>query len=158
MADRKPDSLKIREAIDREAVPPVWLWTGPEDFLKEELFERLAGKLVGEDLAALNVNRYRGGHDPIEEVVNTHPSVQASAVIGLQDPSRGEVPIAFVELVEGAEFDEPSIRSHCRKSLAQYKVPRDVRMLDALPRNPTGKIMRRELSPDTPCMAAKAEA
>jgi long-chain acyl-CoA synthetase len=84
----------------------------------------------------------------IEEVLNAHPSVQASAVIGMQDPSRGEVPLAFVELVEDAEFDETALRSHCREGLAQYKVPRDIRVLDALPRNPTGKIMRRDLSAD----------
>lgn len=86
----------------------------------------------------------------IEEVLNNHPSVHASAVIGLQDESRGEVALAFVELEEGAEFDETALRAHCRKQLAQYKVPRDIRMIRELPRNPTGKIMRRELSPDWP--------
>ena len=86
----------------------------------------------------------------IEEVLDKHPSVKSSAIIGQPDPSRGEVPLAFVELVEGAEFDETSLRSHCRETLAQYKVPREIRMLEALPRNPTGKIMRRALSPETP--------
>ncbi len=81
----------------------------------------------------------------IEEVLNTHPSVAASAVIGKQDDMRGEVPIAFVELNEDSEFDEPSIRNHCRDNLAQFKVPKEVHRLDTLPRNPTGKIMRREL-------------
>ncbi|MHC4949212.1 MAG: class I adenylate-forming enzyme family protein, partial [Planctomycetota bacterium] len=83
----------------------------------------------------------------IEEVLNDHPSVHASAVIGMQDPSRGEVALAFVELEDGAAFDETALRSHCRERLAQYKVPRDIRHLEALPRNPTGKIMRRELAP-----------
>ncbi|MDQ7013231.1 MAG: AMP-binding protein [Planctomycetota bacterium] len=81
----------------------------------------------------------------IEEVVNRHPSVHASAVIGQTDPMRGEVPIAFVEMEEGAEFDEQSIRSLCREHLAGYKVPREVRLVETLPRNPTGKIVRREL-------------
>jgi long-chain acyl-CoA synthetase len=81
----------------------------------------------------------------IEEVLDAHESVKASAVIGLMDESRGEVPVAFVELVEDAEFDERALRSHCRASLAQFKVPRDIRRVDALPRNATGKIMRREL-------------
>ncbi len=84
----------------------------------------------------------------IEEVINTHPSVAASAVIGKKDDMRGEVPIAFVELNEDATFDEAAIRNHCRDSLAQFKIPKEVRVLEKLPRNPTGKILRRELKAD----------
>ncbi len=89
----------------------------------------------------------------IEEVLNAHESVQESAVIGVQDPSRGEVPLAFVELVEGATFDETALRTHCREHLAPFKVPREIRPLAELPRNPTGKIMRRDLTTKTPAMA-----
>jgi long-chain acyl-CoA synthetase len=85
----------------------------------------------------------------IEEVLNRHPSVHASAVIGVHDESRGEVPLAFVEIDDDHEFDETALRSHCREHLAQYKVPREIRRLDELPRNPTGKIMRRELNAET---------
>lgn len=86
----------------------------------------------------------------IEEVLNQHPDVHDSAVIGMQDANRGEVALAFVELAEGATFNEMQLRSHCRESLAQFKVPRDIRVLDELPRNPTGKIMRRRLNADIP--------
>lgn len=82
----------------------------------------------------------------IEEVLNRHESIKDSAVIGKQDGLRGEVPIAFVETIEGCEFDESALRAWCRDSLANYKVPREVRHVDALPRNPTGKILRRNLS------------
>jgi long-chain acyl-CoA synthetase len=86
----------------------------------------------------------------IEEVLNRHPSVKDSGVVGIMDEVRGELPVAFVEMKEDAEgkkapFDERSILAWCRQHLAGYKVPRDVRELDALPRNPTGKVMRREL-------------
>ncbi|MCA9279505.1 MAG: AMP-binding protein [Phycisphaeraceae bacterium] len=84
----------------------------------------------------------------IEQVIDTHPSVAASAVVGKKDDVRGEVPVAFVELAEGVEhdsFDPAQLLSFCRESLAPYMIPREVRVLDALPRNPTGKIMRREL-------------
>jgi len=84
----------------------------------------------------------------IEEVLNKHESVHASAVIGRQDDARGEVAIAFVELTEGHQFDEAELRKWCRDQLAQYKVPREIRLVDELPRNPTGKIMRRELKAD----------
>jgi long-chain acyl-CoA synthetase len=82
----------------------------------------------------------------IEEVLNRHPWVHDCAVIGVPDPARGEVAMAFVEIAEGASFNERELRAHCRESLAQFKVPREIRLLEALPRNPTGKIMRRALS------------
>ncbi len=81
----------------------------------------------------------------IEEALNQHPSVNASAVIGKADDVRGELPLAFVEVREGAEFDEQALKSWCRERLAGYKVPRWIRAIEQLPRNPTGKIMRREL-------------
>lgn len=81
----------------------------------------------------------------IEEVLDRHETVAASAVIGREDPVRGELPIAFVEMVEGAAFDEPALRAYCRQHLAGFKVPREILLVDNLPRNPTGKILRREL-------------
>ncbi len=81
----------------------------------------------------------------IEEVLNHHPSVAASGVIGVADDLRGELPVAFVELREGSTFDEKALLAHCRASLAGYKVPDRIVKLDELPKNPTGKIMRREL-------------
>jgi acyl-CoA synthetase (AMP-forming)/AMP-acid ligase II len=82
----------------------------------------------------------------IEEVLVKHESVSAAGVVGRPDLSRGEVAVAFVELVDGAEFSEQALRSWCRETLATFKVPKSVIVLDELPRNPTGKIMRRELS------------
>ena len=81
----------------------------------------------------------------IEEVLNLHPSVKASAVISKPDDMRGEIPIAFIELEEDAAFDDKDLRNFVRDKIAQYKVPREIRQIDELPRNPTGKILRREL-------------
>ncbi len=83
----------------------------------------------------------------IEEVLNLHPAVAASAVISKSDGMRGEVPVAFLELREEARdtFKEQDLRLWCRDRLAPFKVPRDMRVMDALPRNPTGKILRRAL-------------
>ncbi len=81
----------------------------------------------------------------IEEVLNKHPSVGSSAVIGQTDTIRGEVPVAFVEIQDGQEFNESELRSWCRENLATFKTPRKITRVDQLPRNPTGKIMRREL-------------
>lgn len=90
----------------------------------------------------------------IEEVLNQHPSVRDSAVIGQPDPMRGEVPIAFVELEDGANLDEKSILALCREKLAGYKVPKCVIPLETMPRNATGKIMRRQLKAPTPASDA----
>jgi long-chain acyl-CoA synthetase len=89
----------------------------------------------------------------IEEVLNKHPSVKDSGVVGMTDGIRGELPVAYVEMLddpsgpEGAKlpFDEKELQRWCREHIAGYKVPRHIRVIDALPRNPTGKVMRREL-------------
>ncbi|MFG0256478.1 MAG: class I adenylate-forming enzyme family protein [Phycisphaerales bacterium JB043] len=81
----------------------------------------------------------------IEEILNRHPDVHDSAVLGQPDPSRGERAVAFVELVDGAGFDESKIRDFCFENLPRHKAPAWVKHVDALPRNPTGKIMRRAL-------------
>ncbi|MEQ9454918.1 MAG: AMP-binding protein [Phycisphaeraceae bacterium] len=84
----------------------------------------------------------------IEEILNQHPSVHASAVVGRKDPTRGELPIAFVELTENNTLDEKALRAFCRDHMAPFKVPREIHHLPELPRNPTGKILRRELNPN----------
>ncbi len=82
----------------------------------------------------------------IEEVLNKHEAVHASAVVGVHDEVRGELPWAFVEMAAGAAFDETALRAWCREHLAGYKVPREIISVEELPKNPTGKILRRELS------------
>lgn len=89
----------------------------------------------------------------IEEVLNAHRAVHASGVVGQTDPSRGEVPVAFVELAEDQDSSEEhktqlktELKAWCRDQLAGYKSPREIHFVDALPRNPTGKVQRRELA------------
>jgi long-chain acyl-CoA synthetase len=82
----------------------------------------------------------------IEEALQAHPGVAMAGVIGVRDPMRGELPIAFVEMKEGAAFDERALLAWCRERLAGYKVPAAIRRLDALPKGPTGKVQRRDLS------------
>jgi long-chain acyl-CoA synthetase len=81
----------------------------------------------------------------IEEVLNHHSAVHASAVIGQHDSMRGEVPVAFIEAEEGQTANEAELRSYCREHLAGYKVPRRIHVVEALPRGATGKILRRKL-------------
>lgn len=81
----------------------------------------------------------------IEEVLDSHPSVSASGVVGQQDPVRGEVPVAFVQVEEGQALDEKALLALCRERLAGYKVPRKIIALPELPRSGTGKVLRRRL-------------
>jgi len=81
----------------------------------------------------------------IENVIAGFPGVAEVAVVGARDDVRGEVPVAFVIPQEGAALDGAKIRDFCRGKLAGYKVPRDVRVAEDLPRGPTGKILKRAL-------------
>lgn len=85
----------------------------------------------------------------VEDLLAAHPSILEVAVIGTPDDQFGQRLAAYVVLAgAGADpLDADAIRDHVRAHLARYKVPRDVVFLDALPRNPTGKILKRELPP-----------
>ncbi|SHH63700.1 Acyl-CoA synthetase (AMP-forming)/AMP-acid ligase II [Jatrophihabitans endophyticus] len=81
----------------------------------------------------------------VERVLAEHPAVLEVAVIGVPDERWGEVVKAVVGLRPGATATEDELIAHCRASLARFKCPRSVDLLDALPRNPTGKILKRDL-------------
>ena len=81
----------------------------------------------------------------IEEVIYQLPFVKEAAVIGVPDLRKGEQPLAFVAPKEGASVDQKALLQHLREKLADYKVPRRVVVLEALPHNPTGKILKTTL-------------
>jgi fatty-acyl-CoA synthase len=81
----------------------------------------------------------------VEGALHEHPAVAEAAVVGVPDPEWGERVRAFVALKPGAEADEDALKAHCRAWLTGPKVPRDFVFLAALPRNPTGKVLKREL-------------
>jgi fatty-acyl-CoA synthase len=81
----------------------------------------------------------------IEQRLHEHPAVFEAAVVGVPDAEWGESLAAFVVLHTGKSCDAEELREWVRKALADYKRPRYVHFMEALPRNPTGKILKREL-------------
>jgi long-chain acyl-CoA synthetase len=81
----------------------------------------------------------------IEEILYQFPGVKEAAVIGVPDARRGEQPLAFLAMNEGIPFEEKSVLQFVRDRLADYKVPRKVVFMAALPRNATGKILKTAL-------------
>jgi len=81
----------------------------------------------------------------IEEIIYQFPGVKEAAVIGVPDARRGEQPVAYVSAQDGAMLDAKAIQHFVREHLADYKVPKHVHVLAALPRNATGKILKTEL-------------
>ncbi|MGH7857152.1 MAG: class I adenylate-forming enzyme family protein [Candidatus Binatia bacterium] len=81
----------------------------------------------------------------IESVLVTHPKVFEAAVIGVPDEHWGESLLALIVPRPGQTVSEEEIVAHCRESLAGYKIPRRIELLGELPRNPTGKVLKKEL-------------
>jgi fatty-acyl-CoA synthase len=82
----------------------------------------------------------------VEHEIATHPDVVEAAVIGVPDDEFGQRLKAFVVRRAGSTLDADAVRDHVRKTLARFKVPRDVVFVDDLPHNTTGKVVKRELS------------
>jgi long-chain acyl-CoA synthetase len=83
----------------------------------------------------------------IEDVLLKHPAVADAAVLGKKDPSRGEIVVAFIILKDGQTASADDLRNFARDSaLAQWKVPREIRIVPDFPRSPTGKVLKRVLA------------
>ena len=118
-----------------------WLHTG--DLAKKDedgyffIVDRLKDIVV---VAGLNVYPRE-----VEEALYSHPAIKDAAVVGEQDRLRGEVLVAHVVLKEGAEAESNEIISWLKERLAAYKIPRRIEFRDELPRNSSGKILKRML-------------
>ena len=93
----------------------------------------------------INASGYKVWPREVEDVLAEHPAVRESAVVGVPDERRGETVKAFVSLAPGASVTPDELIAHCRERMAAYKYPRQVVVVDELPKTVTGKILRREL-------------
>ncbi len=93
----------------------------------------------------INASGYKVWPREVEDVLAEHPAVRESAVVGVPDEKRGETVKAFVSLKPGATVTPDDLIAHCKQRMAAYKYPRQVVVMDELPKTVTGKILRREL-------------
>jgi len=118
-----------------------WLHTGDLGHIDEEGFlyvsDRIDDMIVsgGENVVPAEV----------EEVLLRHPQVAEAAVVGREDPEWQQAVTAIVVLESGSEVSPDELRRHCAETLAGFKVPKRVELASALPRTPSGKVMRRAL-------------
>ncbi len=81
----------------------------------------------------------------VEDLLADHEGIEEAAVIGVEDAEFGQRLKAFVVAREGSDLDEEKVKEYVKHNLARYKVPREVVFVDELPRNATGKVLKREL-------------
>ena len=118
-----------------------WFRSGDVGYLDEDGFlyltDRKKDMIIsgGENIASSEVER----------VIYELPQVREVAVIGMPDQRWGERPVAVVVLADSTTLELPDLTAHCRKRLASFKVPKQLIIRDRLPRNPSGKVLKRVL-------------
>ncbi len=119
----------------------AWFHTGDLGYLDEARYLFLVDRKK-DMVVSGGVNIYT---KEIEAVLYEHPAVMEAAIIGLPDDEWGEAVTAVIAKKPGQDVSSEQIIDHCRASLASYKKPRRVFFLPELPKNPSGKILKREL-------------
>ena len=131
------DEEKTAKAFTKDG----WLRTGDTGYRDEDGYFYLAGR--GDDMII------RGGEnispEEVENALYSHPKIEEVAVIGVPDPEWGQEVKAVVVLKEGESTTADEIMEYCRQKLSSFKRPRAVVFVDELPRNPMGKVLKREL-------------
>ncbi len=141
-----------RHEATREAFRDAWFDTGDEAVV-EDGYYRILGRT---SIDIIKTGGYKISALEVEEVLRTHPAIADCAVVGVPDPEWGErVCVAVLEAGDGelAEEDGPAaealtveaLRAWAKERLAAYKIPRELRLLDALPRNAMGKVIKTEV-------------
>ncbi len=129
------------EATAEAICPEGWFKSGDAGYFDEDgylfIHDRVKDMIVsgGENIYPAEV----------ENAIFSHPDVADAAVIGVPDDKWGEAVKAVVVLRPGCEADPAVIIAHCRATIAGYKAPKSVDFVEVLPRNPSGKVLRREL-------------
>jgi long-chain acyl-CoA synthetase len=124
-----------------QALRGGWLHSGDIGRVDEDGFVFIVDRV--KDM--INVAGFKVYPREVEEVLFTHRSVKEAAVVGMPDALYGEQVKAFVVAHAGADVDPDGLIAYCRERIAEFKVPRAVELVEALPKSPTGKVLKREL-------------
>ena len=129
------------EATARVLDAEGWLHTGDIGMVDDDGYLYLVDR--AKDL--IIVSGFNVFPAEVEEVLMRHPAVAEAGVVGVPHPHTGEAVRAFVVLKKGAEADEDALIDHCHDHVARYKCPSKVLVVDQLPHNAVGKLLRRSL-------------
>ncbi|WP_029521542.1 fatty acid--CoA ligase [Persephonella sp. IF05-L8] len=124
-----------------ETVINGWLLTGDLGYVDEEGYIYIVDRKK-DLIISKGINIYPR---EIEEALMSHPEIEEAAVVGKKDETQGEIPVAFIKLVEGSNLTEKEIRNYLKDKLANYKIPKLFYFVEDMPRNATGKILKRVL-------------
>ncbi len=125
-----------------ETIINGWLLTGDVGYMDDEGFLFIVDRKK-DLIISKGINIYPR---EVEEVIDRVEGIGASAVIGMVDEKHGEVPVVYIELEEGVEkLDEERLKKYMREHLANYKIPKQIHLIQALPKNATGKVLKRAL-------------
>lgn len=128
-----------RPEATAETVINGWLLTGDMGYIDEEGYLFIVDRKK-DLIISKGINIYPR---EIEEVIDGFEGIGASAVIGIADEKSGEIPVAYVELEESVEkVDEAVLKGYLREHLANFKVPKHIHVIEALPKNATGKVLK----------------
>ena len=124
-----------------QTVRDGWLHSGDIGYRDKDGYYYIADRV--KDM--INVSGFKVFPREVEEILFRHPAVKEAAVLGMPDPVKGEAVKAFVVLREGQSVDGDTLKTLCREKIASYKVPEAVEFIPALPKSPTGKILKKDL-------------
>lgn len=124
-----------------QTVRDGWLHSGDIGYRDKDGYYYIADRV--KDM--INVSGFKVFPREVEEILFRHPAVKEAAVLGMPDPLKGEAVKAFVVLKEGQSVDADALKALCREKIASYKVPEVVEFIPALPKSPTGKILKKDL-------------
>jgi acyl-CoA synthetase (AMP-forming)/AMP-acid ligase II len=145
VAIRSPNNTRGYWNKDEESAKALigdgWLRTGDAGYLDEDGYLFIQDRI--KDMIITGAENVYPAE--VESAIYGHPAVADVAVVGVPDPKWGEAVKAMVVLKPGMEADEAAIIAHARERIAGFKCPKSVDFIDALPRNPSGKILRRSL-------------
>ena len=130
-----------QEEATRETIKDGWLYTGDMAKMDKDGYFYIAGRKK----EMVNVRGFNVYPREIEELLYQNPKVKEAAVIGIPDKHKGEVPKGFVVLKEEVQATEKELIQYLRDRLAPYKIPKYIEFRKSLPKNSTGKILKRIL-------------